>query len=64
MEITISELNGESCLALELQAPAKQQILCSQSFGEAVSDKHIMQQLITLLDRINTSTQLLNCIQI
>lgn len=47
MEKTISELNGESCLALELQAPAKQQILCSRSFGEAVSDKHIMQQLVS-----------------
>lgn len=47
MEKTISELNGESCLELEMEAPAKQQILCSRSFGEVVTDKHIMQQLVS-----------------
>ncbi|MDP2092071.1 MAG: hypothetical protein Q8K17_03635, partial [Pseudohongiella sp.] len=47
MEKTISELNGESCLELEMEAPTKQQILCSRSFGEVVTDKHIMQQLVS-----------------
>lgn len=47
MEKTISELNGESCLALEQVTPAKQQILCSRSFGEVVIDKKVMQQLIS-----------------
>lgn len=47
MEKTISELNGESCLALEQVTPAKQQILCSRSFGEVVFDKKVMQQLIS-----------------
>lgn len=47
LERTICELNGESCLELEQHAPTKQQILCSRSFGETVSDKAIMQQLIS-----------------
>jgi DNA polymerase V len=47
MEKTISELNGESCLELEMEAPTKQQILCSRSFGEVVTDKHIMQKLVS-----------------
>lgn len=47
LERTIRELNGESCLELEQQAPAKQQILCSRSFGEVVTDKAMMKQLIS-----------------
>lgn len=33
---TVSELNGESCLALEEVAPPKQQIVSSRSFGQPV----------------------------
>ena len=33
---TVSELNGESCLALEEVAPPKQQIVSSRSFGQQV----------------------------
>ena len=33
---TVSELNGESCLALEDVAPPKQQIMSSRSFGQPV----------------------------
>lgn len=47
MEKTIRELNGESCLDLEQEAPPKQQILCSRSFGATVTDKQAMQQLIS-----------------
>lgn len=36
LERTVLELRGLSCLALEEMAPAKQQILCSRSFGETV----------------------------
>ena len=36
LERTISELNGESCLALEDVAPRKQQIISSRSFGTPV----------------------------
>ena len=33
---TVSELNGESCLAMEEVAPPKQQIMSSRSFGQPV----------------------------
>lgn len=36
VERIVSELNGVSCLALELIAPAKQQIVSSRSFGRSV----------------------------
>lgn len=36
MERTVSELNGESCLALEDIAPPKKQIISSRSFGAEV----------------------------
>lgn len=38
MERTIMELRGVSCLSLEEMAPAKQQIMCSRSFGQPVFD--------------------------
>ncbi|WP_024559150.1 translesion error-prone DNA polymerase V subunit UmuC, partial [Franconibacter pulveris] len=38
LERTVRELRGESCLGLEEFAPAKQEIICSRSFGERVSD--------------------------
>uniref|UniRef100_UPI00234C9364 translesion error-prone DNA polymerase V subunit UmuC n=1 Tax=Escherichia coli TaxID=562 RepID=UPI00234C9364 len=34
LERTVRELNGESCISLEEAPPAKQQIVCSRSFGE------------------------------
>lgn len=33
LERTVRELRGESCLAIEEFVPAKQQIICSRSFG-------------------------------
>jgi len=37
LERTVCELNGESCLALEETSSAKQQIVCSRSFGEKLT---------------------------
>lgn len=34
---TVRELNGESCLALDEVASAKQQIICSRSFGRPIT---------------------------
>ncbi len=39
LERTVRELNGESCISLEEAPPAKQQIVCSRSFGERITDK-------------------------
>jgi len=36
LQKTVEELNGTSCLPLELMAPAKQQIMSSRSFGKPV----------------------------
>ncbi len=41
------ELRGEPCLELEEFAPAKQEIVCSRSFGERVTDYEEMRQLFT-----------------
>lgn len=38
MERTVRELRGESCLPLESLAPPKQQIMCSRSFGQEVTE--------------------------
>ncbi|WP_210532043.1 translesion error-prone DNA polymerase V subunit UmuC [Pantoea ananatis] len=46
LERTVRELNGESCISLEEAPPAKQQIVCSRSFGERVTDYDQMRQAI------------------
>lgn len=46
MERTVRELRGESCLALEEFAAAKQEIICSRSFGERVTHYEQMRQAI------------------
>lgn len=46
LERTVRELNGESCIPLEEFAPAKQQIVCSRSFGERITTKTAMQQAL------------------
>lgn len=46
LERTIRELRGESCLELEEFAPAKQEIICSRSFGERITDYDTMRQAI------------------
>lgn len=46
LERTVRELRGESCLGLEEFAPAKQEIVCSRSFGVRVTDYEQMRQAI------------------
>lgn len=46
LERTVRELNGESCIPLEELPPAKQQIVCSRSFGERITSKVAMQQAL------------------
>lgn len=46
LERTVRELNGESCLALEEFAPAKQQIVCSRSFGNRITAYEDMRQAV------------------
>lgn len=38
LERTVRELRGEPCLELEEFAPVKQEIVCSRSFGERVTE--------------------------
>lgn len=46
LERTVRELNGEACIPLEELPPAKQQIVCSRSFGERITSKTAMQQAL------------------
>jgi len=46
LERTVRELNGESCIPLEEFVPAKQQIVCSRSFGERITSKVRMQEAL------------------
>ncbi|HHR5390861.1 TPA: Y-family DNA polymerase [Salmonella enterica subsp. enterica] len=46
LERTVRELNGESCISLEEAPPAKQQIVCSRSFGERITTYEAMRQAI------------------
>jgi len=46
LERTVRELNGESCIALEEAPPTKQQIVCSRSFGEKITEVDSLRQAI------------------
>lgn len=48
LERTVRELRGEPCLGLEEFAPAKQEIVCSRSFGQRISTYEEMRQAICL----------------
>ncbi|HHH9803693.1 TPA: Y-family DNA polymerase [Klebsiella quasipneumoniae] len=48
LERTVRELRGEPCLGLEEFAPIKQEIVCSRSFGQRITDYHEMRQAICL----------------
>lgn len=39
LERTIRELNGESCLELDESSSPRQQIVCSRSFGEKLTNQ-------------------------
>ena len=46
LERTVRELNGQSCLKLDDITPLKKQIISSRSFGERITDKHLMAEAI------------------
>ncbi|MFP5484162.1 MAG: Y-family DNA polymerase, partial [Gammaproteobacteria bacterium] len=46
LQKTVEELNGSSCLPLELMAPAKQQIMSSRSFGQPVYDLEELEEAV------------------
>lgn len=46
LERTVRELNGEPCLHLEDIAPTKQQIICSRSFGQRITQPIDMAEAI------------------
>jgi len=47
MERTVRELNGTACYPLEVAPEPKQQIICSKSFGQKVSEIHDLRQAVT-----------------
>ncbi len=46
LERTVRELNGEACISLEEAPPAKQQIVCSRSFGERITTYDSLRQAV------------------
>ena len=46
MERTVRELNGEACIELEDSPVTKQQIMCSRSFGEKITDYATLRETI------------------
>ncbi|CAM4020558.1 translesion error-prone DNA polymerase V subunit UmuC [Rahnella bruchi] len=46
LERTVRELRGEPCFELEEFAPTKQQIVCSRSFGDRVTEYDLMREAI------------------
>ncbi|MBZ6971709.1 translesion error-prone DNA polymerase V subunit UmuC [Klebsiella grimontii] len=50
LERTVRELRGDSCINLEEAPPAKQQIVCSRSFGERITSYDEMRQVICQYD--------------
>lgn len=48
IERTVRELRGQPCLELEEFAPTKQQIICSRSFGDRITEYNQMHQAICM----------------
>ena len=46
MERTVRELNGEACIELDDSPEPKQQIMCSRSFGEKITDYSNLRETI------------------
>ena len=46
LERKVRELNGESCMSLEEAPPTKQQIVCSRSFGEKITEYDSLRQAV------------------
>lgn len=47
LEKTVRELNGTRCLEVDDAPPARQQIMCSRSFGEPVSDVEALVEVVS-----------------
>lgn len=47
LERTVRELRGEPCLELDEFTPAKQEIICSRSFSERITDYDSMRQAVS-----------------
>ncbi len=47
LERTVRELQGTDCIGLEHEAPAKQEIACTRSFGHAVLELSMLQEAVT-----------------
>ncbi|MCG5525961.1 translesion error-prone DNA polymerase V subunit UmuC [Ectothiorhodospira haloalkaliphila] len=47
LERTVRELRGEACLAFAPDAEARQQILCSRSFGEQITARQPMREAVS-----------------
>jgi DNA polymerase V len=67
MARTVSELQGTSCLAIENQPPAKQQIISSKSFGHRVTDIYSLSEamsdyLQSAVKRLRDDKSLCGCI--
>ena len=46
MERTVRELNGEACIELDDSPDPKQQIMCSRSFGEKITDYSTLRETL------------------
>lgn len=46
VERTVRELNGEDCLGLDEMPATKQQIVCSRSFGERITDFPLLREAV------------------
>ncbi len=47
LERTVRELQGTSCIALEEMPSPRQEIACTRSFGQAVTDLHVLGEAVT-----------------
>ena len=47
MERTVRELRGEPCIEMQDVAPAKQQIICSRSFGRYVTELNELEEAVS-----------------
>lgn len=48
LERTVRELNGEPCIELEEVPPVKQQIVCSKSFGQRITELEDIQHAVVM----------------
>lgn len=66
---TVCELNGERCLALESQPPAKKQIYSTRSFGQKVYclqglNQAISQHVSTAMEKLRKQSAMVKTIQV